>query len=457
MSADIDLTATTITELAEAMVRGDMTSVQLVQRYLARISRLEPALGALTEIFADQALKDAVARDRARAGGQTCGPLHGIPVLFKDLVDIAGRRTTAGSELFAGYVARRTATIVMRLESAGMVTVGKTCMVELAFGAWGTNRLVGTPHNPWDHERKRMPGGSSSGTAVAVAAAFGPAGIGTDTGGSVRIPAAMCGVVGFKPTQGKVPVDGLTALSPTLDTVGPITRTVADSALVYDELAGTAVANGLDVDHLLPDRARCRVGILPGHALCDVEADVANAYSDTIDTLAAIGADVEELSLDQPFETLARKNGDLIAYEAWQIHGERIRAAPECMNPEVRARFRAGEGITREEFQAAVEERERLCREMAGRMDGIDVLMTPTTPISAIEVADVDETSLLISQFTRPINYLGLCALAVPCGLDTKGLPLSVQFVCAPGGDATVLNVGAAYERARGVFPTPDL
>jgi aspartyl-tRNA(Asn)/glutamyl-tRNA(Gln) amidotransferase subunit A len=338
-----------------------------------------------------------------------------------------------------------------------MVTVGKTCMVELAFGAWGTNRLAGTPRNPWDHERKRMPGGSSSGTAVAVAAAFGPVGIGTDTGGSVRIPAAMCGVVGFKPTQGQVPVDGLMALSPSLDTVGSITRTVADSALVYDQLAGTTVATGLEPDQLLPGRAKCRVGVLPEHALHDVEADVANAYSDTIDTLAAMGAEVAEFFLDQPFETLARKNGDLIAYEAWQIHGERIRAAPERMNPEVRVRFRAGEGITREEFQTAVEERERLCREMVARMEGIDVLMTPTTPISAIEVAAVDETSLLISRFTRPINYLGLCALAVPCGLDAKGLPLSVQFVCASGGDATLLNVGAAYERARGVFPAPDL
>jgi aspartyl-tRNA(Asn)/glutamyl-tRNA(Gln) amidotransferase subunit A len=378
--------------------------------------------------------------------------------VFKDLVDIAGRRTTAGSNLFDGYTAPRTATVVSRLESAGMVTLGKTKMVELAFGGWGTNTVMGTPRNPWDAARHRIPGGSSSGAAVAVSAGFAPVAIGTDTGGSIRIPAALCGLVGLKATTGKIPADNLIPLSETLDTVGPITKSVSDASLVFDGLTGHTTGSGQVQNGRLDGNAvRYRLGVFSENDMADVDADILQAYQDTKDLLVSLGAEVEEFSFDQPFEALAEKIGVLTGYEGWQVHGDRIRAAPDVMDPNVLVRFRAGERISSSRFHAAVLERQRDQTEMLDRLSRIDALLTPTTAITAVEVGDVDEASLLISRYTRPINYLGLCALAVPCGLDSEGLPHSVQFVGKPDSEATLLNIGAAYEQARGPVPGPDM
>jgi aspartyl-tRNA(Asn)/glutamyl-tRNA(Gln) amidotransferase subunit A len=462
MSADIDLSTATVSGLAAAMARGEVSSVQLLNACLDRIDRFDPVLGAFTEIFADQALRDAASRDRARAAGSDCGPLHGIPVAFKDLVDIAGRRTTAGSRLFDGYVAGHTATIVSRLESAGMVTLGKTRMVELAFGGWGTNAVMGTPRNPWDAVRHRVPGGSSSGAAVAVSAGLVPVAIGTDTGGSIRIPAALCGLVGLKTTVGKIPADHLVPLSESLDTVGLITRSVADAALLFDALTGQsntggAVAGQLRTGRLKIDGTRCRVGVLIEQDMTDVDPDILRAYQDTADRLVALGAEVVEFSIGQSFEAFAEKNGVIIGHEGWQTHGDRINASPDAMDPNVLARFRAGERVTSGEYDATLLERHHDQEEILDRLSGVDALLTPATPIAAVEVDDVDETSVLISRFTRPINYLGLCALAVPCGLDSNGLPLSVQFVGGPGSESALINIGIAYEQARGLFPAPDL
>jgi aspartyl-tRNA(Asn)/glutamyl-tRNA(Gln) amidotransferase subunit A len=457
MSAEIDLATVTLSELAAAMGRGDVSSVGLLEMVLGRIESLNPALGAFTETFADQALKDAELRDRMRAEGNVCGVLHGIPVAFKDLVDIAGRRTTVGSRLFDGYVAGGTATIVSRLESAGMVTLGKTRMVELAFGGWGTNPVMGTPRNPWDTTRHRIPGGSSSGAAVAVAAGLAPVSVGSDTGGSVRVPAALCGLVGLKTTTGRIPVDGLIALSPTLDTVGPLTRTVVDMVSVFAGLAGEPNSVRADSSGLSVDRDRCRIGVLCARDLHDVDVDILRAYHDSVDTLVSLGADIREIELAEPFEVSAEKNGLLTAYEGWQIHGERIRAAPELMNPEVLARFRAGEGVTTGQYRTAVAARERDQSEMMARMDGIDALLTPTTPMTATEVDAVDETQSPLTRYTRPVNYFGQCALAVPAGLGANGLPMSVQFIGRPGTETTLFRIGLAFEEARGPFPAPDL
>jgi aspartyl-tRNA(Asn)/glutamyl-tRNA(Gln) amidotransferase subunit A len=462
MSTDIDLSTASVSALAAAMARGEVSSVQLLQACLDRIDRFDPVLGAFTEIFADQALRDAASRDRALAAGAECGPLHGIPVAFKDLVDIAGRRTTVGSRLFDGYVAGHTATLVSRLESAGMVALGKTRMVELAFGGWGTNAIAGTPRNPWDATCHRIPGGSSSGAAVAVSAGFVPVAIGTDTGGSVRIPAALCGLVGLKTMVGKIPVDRVVPLSESLDTIGPITRSVADAALVFDALTGQSntgvvVAGQLRTGRLDVGGTRCRIGILNEQDMADVEPDILRAYRETADQLVSLGADLVEFTIGRSFEEFAEKNGVIIGYEGWQMHGDRINASPEVMDPNVLARFRAGERVTSGEYDATLFERHHDRGKMLDRLSEIDVLLTPATPITAVEVDDVDETSLLISRFTRPINYLGLCALAVPCGLDSNGLPVSVQIVGSPGSEATLINIGTAYEQARGRFPAPDL
>jgi aspartyl-tRNA(Asn)/glutamyl-tRNA(Gln) amidotransferase subunit A len=460
MSVDdrrIDLSLATAHELAALMDQGHLSSTQLVRSYLQRIERADPALGAFTEVFADKALQDASSRDRERASASIRGPLHGIPVVFKDLVDIAGYRTTAGSKLYAGYVARHTASIVTRLELAGMVTLGKNRMVELAYGGWGTNAAIGTPWNPWDLDHHRVPGGSSSGTAVAIAAGLAPIGIGSDTGGSVRIPAAMCGLVGLKTTRGQIPTDHLIPLSNTLDTVGPLTRCVTDAALVYTALRDASQGGALRQPILDGEISGSRIGILTDQDLTDIDPEVRRTYRAAIEQLEHLGVETREFRMGQHFEDLVARNGLFIAYEGWQLHGERIRGAPEKMDPGVLGRFRAGERITETEYVAARKKRALDKQEMLDLMEPVDFILTPTTPMTAIPIEDVDDSILPLNRFTRAVNYFGLCALAVPAGFDADGLPVSVQFIGKPGAEARLMNVGFAYEQSRGPFPGADI
>jgi aspartyl-tRNA(Asn)/glutamyl-tRNA(Gln) amidotransferase subunit A len=460
MSVDdipMDLSIATARELAVLMGQGRLTSTRLVTACLERIAVADPVLGAFTEVFADEALREAGLRDAERGRACIRGPLHGIPVVFKDLVDIEGHRTTAGSRLYDGYVARQTASIVTRLEMAGMVTLGKNRMVELAYGGWGTNTAIGTPWNPWDLDCHRVPGGSSSGTAVAVAAGLAPVGIGSDTGGSVRIPASMCGLVGLKTTRGQIPTDHLIPLSSTLDTVGPLTRCVTDSALVYTALSYASQGGGFQPPFLDGEISGSRIGILTDQDLYDVDPQVLRMYSDVIKQLENLGVETREFRMGQHFEDLVARNGLFIGYEGWQLHGERIRRAPEKMDPGVLNRFREGARITATEYEAAKKKREQDKQEMSELMQPVDFVLTPTTPITAIPADEVDESILPLNRFTRAVNYFGLCALAVPAGLSSDGLPMSVQFVGKPGSEAQLFNAGFAYERTREPFPPADI
>jgi len=444
-------------ELAALMQQGLLTSTQLVTAFLERIELADPVLGAFTEVFAGEALQQAGMRDGERARACIRGPLHGIPVVFKDLVDIAGYRTTAGSRLYDGYVAERTASIVTRLELAGMVTLGKNRMVELAYGGWGTNMAVGTPWNPWDLDCHRVPGGSSSGTAVAIAAGLAPIGVGSDTGGSVRIPASMCGLVGLKTTRGQIPTDHLIPLSETLDTVGPLTRCVTDTALVYTALSYASLGSEFRQPILDAEISGYRIGILTDQDLFDTDSQVLRKYHDAIEQLQNLGVETHEFRMGQHFEDLVARNGLFINYEGWQAHGERIRQSPEKMDPGVLARFRKGEKFTATDYEAARNKRAVDKQEMLELMEPVDFVLTPTTPITAIPIDDVDENILPLNRFTRAVNYFGLCALAVPAGLSIDGLPISIQFIGKPGSEASLLNAGFAYEQNRGSLPIADI
>lgn len=460
MSVDdmpINLSIATAHELAALMGQGLLTSTQLVSAYLARIELADPTLGAFTEVFAEEALRQAELRDRERARACIRGPLHGIPVVFKDLVDIAGYRTTAGSRLYDGYVAQHTASIVTRLELAGMVTLGKNRMVELAYGGWGTNKAAGTPWNPWDLDSHRVPGGSSSGTAVAVAAGLAPIGIGSDTGGSVRIPASMCGLVGLKTTRGQIPTDHLIPLSGTLDTVGPLTRCVTDAAMVYTALSYASQGSEFRQPILDAEIRGFRIGILTDKDLYETDPQVLRMYREAIVQLENLGVETREFRMGQHFEDLVARNGLFISYEGWQTHGERIRQAPEKMDSGVLDRFREGESITATDYEAAVSKRALDKQEMLELMESVDFVLTPTTPITAIQVDEVDECVLPLNRFTRAVNYFGLCALAVPGGLSLEGLPISVQFIGKPGSEAQLMNVGFAYEQNREPFSAADI
>ena len=460
MSVDeipVDLSAATACELAALMGQGRLTSADLVQHYLQRIELADPQLGAFSEVFVDAALQQAELRDRDRVKGCVLGPLHGVPVVCKDLVDIAGRRTTAGSRLYDGYVAQETAAIVTRLELAGMVTLGKNHMVELAYGGWGTNAATGTPWNPWDLDSQRVPGGSSSGTAVAVAAGLAPIGIGSDTGGSVRIPAAMCGLVGLKTTRGQIPTDGLIPLSTTLDTVGPLARCVTDVALTYTALSYASPGAESRRPILDAKISGYRMGVLTDLDLADTDPEVLQTYREAIKLLQDLGVQTHDFKMGQHFEDLVARNGLFIGYEGWHLHAERILQAPEKMDPGVLARFRAGEKITTSEYEAARKKREMDKQEMLELMQPIDFVLTPTTPIAAIPVEQVDENVLPLNRFTRAVNYFGLCGLAVPATLSSDRLPMSVQFIGKPDSEARLINIGFAYEQCRGPFPTADI
>jgi aspartyl-tRNA(Asn)/glutamyl-tRNA(Gln) amidotransferase subunit A len=441
----------TAESLSAAMATGALTSAALVERCLLRAAAAEPALQAFVSLFGEHALAQARALDEERSRGKVRGALHGIPVVLKDLIDVARQRTTGGSRLYADNFARADAAIVQRLLAAGMVILGKTQLVELAYGGWGTNAVMGTPRNPWDLDIHRAPGGSSSGAAVAVAAGIAPLAIGTDTGGSVRIPAALCGVVGLKTTAGQMSRDGVMLLSPTLDTLGPVTRTVRDAQLVYGDMLGAARLPAV----ALP--ATPRIGILSPGEIGDIDADVRSAYADASRRLEDMGASLIEFSFGRSLDSYVQPVSVIIGHEGWQAHGTRILGNPESMDSHVRARFLDGQRVPAEHYHATLRERSADQAAILEALGPLDAVLTPTTPIPAPPLAAIDEQALPLSRFTRGVNYLGLCALAIPAGLTAAGLPVSIQLIGRPGMEMTLLAIGGAFEDRRGPFPEPDL
>jgi aspartyl-tRNA(Asn)/glutamyl-tRNA(Gln) amidotransferase subunit A len=445
-----------IHDLGGRQRRGEISAAALTDLCLDRIARHDGKLHAFVDLYADAARQAAAAADGARQAGAALGPLHGIPVALKDLVEIAGHVTTAGALIWRERVSSTTATIVGRLRAAGMIIVGKTHLVEFAFGGWGINRAMGTPWNPWDLEVHRVPGGSSSGSAVAVAAGLVPAAIGSDTGGSIRIPASQCGIVGLKVTPGRISNHGVVKLSERLDTLGPLARSVEDAALLFDALHGPDPADPRTLSHPPVDPlaglrggvAGLRLAVLPDAELGELDDEVRAAFAAALAVLRSLGARIETLALPVPFAELAARTGDIIAAEAYARHRDDIERDDLVFDPDVQRRMRGAKAIAAADYIRLVEERPRVAREAAGRLGDFAALLLPTTPIPAIPLADVDYRSAPLSRLTRPINYLDLCGLALPCGFSRAGLPLSLQIVGRPGDEAGILRIGWAYENA---------
>jgi aspartyl-tRNA(Asn)/glutamyl-tRNA(Gln) amidotransferase subunit A len=452
-----DLPFQPLSELAARLARGEVSSRQIVAACLERIDAHNGKLHAFVEVWREDALAAADAADRERRAGRVRGPLAGLPVALKDLLHIAGRQTTAGSKSWLGRISRTTATCVTRLVDRGMIPLGKTHLVEFAFGGWGRNAPMGAPWNPWDLAVHRVAGGSSSGSAVAVAAGLVPAALGSDTGGSVRIPSALCGLTGFKPTYGLVSLHGVVPLAATLDSIGPLARTVEDAALLVAAMAGpdaldpaTAAAPPLDFAAALAgagDLSGVRITALdPGRCPSGTLPDVLRATDDAIRVLRGLASTVtvEEVPID--FDAVALTNGRIIAAEAWALHGAYIEDPALDIDPWVRRRVIGGKSVTREEYAALVAGRARAMTEFAAWMRGRDALLTPTLPIVAVPVDDVDEATTPLATFTRAANYLGACALSLPAGFSTSGLPIGVQLTGAPFADATLLRIGRAFQ-----------
>jgi aspartyl-tRNA(Asn)/glutamyl-tRNA(Gln) amidotransferase subunit A len=455
----VELTNLTLAEQAELLRKRQCSSREIVDAHLARIDAQDGKLHAFVEVYADEARTLAEAADKARTAGLPLGPLHGLPVAVKDLCDIAGRVGTAGSPMWAARVAQTTSATVERLLGAGMIPLGKTHMVEFAFGAWGTNRAMGTPWNPWDLHRHRVPGGSSSGTAVAVAAGLAPVGIGSDTGGSVRVPAAFNGLVGLKVSFGRISLHGTALLSWSLDTIGPIGRSVDDCADVLRVLAGPDARDPatLEVPALeLPaalDAARVR-----GARIAMPSADqlprfmhpaVVAAWQAAAARLERLGAHGVEVRLPSWHFDLASDATAVIASEVYALHREAIEDPAQPIGDVFRQRARAATRLEVGGYAQALRvmaERRRLFTEW---FRDFDALLLPTVAIPAAPVDEIDEQSPLPAFLTRPANYLGLCALAMPAGLH-EGLPLGVQIIGKPFAERTVLEIGKAFQEDSG-------
>jgi aspartyl-tRNA(Asn)/glutamyl-tRNA(Gln) amidotransferase subunit A len=444
-----------IEDVAAAIRDGDLTSQALVDRQLARIARLDRHLQAFVEVYADEAMGAARALDQMMKSGVCLGPLHGVTVAVKDLFEIEGRRIGAGSKAMPPRTSAMTATAVARLRAAGAVIIGKTQTVEYAFGGWGTNAVMGTPWNPWDLKTHRVPGGSSSGSAVAVAAGLCTAALGTDTGGSVRIPAGLCGIVGLKTTGGLVSRHGVLELCPTHDTVGVLTRTVRDAGLLLDAMAGPDANDVVTLQaptrtvmrQIEHDIEGLRIWALPDVERHFVESDVLALYDRALNTLRVLGAQVIERELPQSCTESMRIAGSLMSAEGYANLGELFEQELE-FDPHVRRRILSGREIDAAQYIELRKMRDKARQGMLDAMDGIDACCFPTNAITAIPVAEVDESSTPLSRFGRFVNLLDLCAVAVPAGLSSQGLPVSVQFIGRPLAEPLALRAAHAFEAA---------
>ena len=451
----IDPVWATVSELSRAFDEGTLSPVDVVDTLLERIRKRDPALHAFIAVHEPDARLAAEAAHKAMRARHRIGPLHGIPIGLKDLVDLQGRVTTGGSKVWLDRVSPVTATLAERIYGAGMIVLGKTHTVEFAMGSFGTNTHLGTPRNPWDPAVHRTPGGSSSGSAVAVAAGLTPVAIGTDTGGSVRLPAAWCGTVGLKVTAGRISTYGVLPLSTTLDTPGPLTRSVEDAALLFRVLNGpdprdpqTLAWPATDPLPALRRGVRgLRLAVMPDAERKDVAADVLAAYDTSVETLARLGAEIVRPSLPHGFRDYAAATGRIIGAEGYRFVGHLVDDMSLPVDPHVRPRIQLGRSISARDYLATLAERDERRREFTTALADTDALLTPTAQTAAIPIDAVDQSGTA-AYFTRAGNYLGLCGLAVPNGFTPDGLPTSLQVLCAAGEEALALRIGWAYEQA---------
>jgi aspartyl-tRNA(Asn)/glutamyl-tRNA(Gln) amidotransferase subunit A len=463
--ADTPLHYRTIAELAAAIRAGAVGPVRLAETLLERIEALNPPLHACIAVTGERALAEAHAAERALRGGQDRGPLHGIPYVAKDLFDVRGWPTTAGTRLLAGNVAARDAAVVRRLAAAGMVLLGKTHTVQFAFGGVGINHDHGTPHNPW-HPEPHAPGGSSSGSAVAVAAGLAPLGLGSDTGGSVRLPAALCGVVGLKTTVGRVSRAGVYPLSWTLDSVGPLTRTVEDAALAYQAMQGVDLEDDTTAGVPAHDALRDLEAGVRGLRLAfaetvffqDVEPDVERAVRDAGRVLADLGARVESLEVPEVARAMAEEKRALaVAAEACAVNARFLDRHYDELDPVVARRMVAGRTLGAPDYHALLREWAALRRDLLHTLRDVDALLVPTSPLAAAPLAAIDASPETYTAYngrylrnTALGNVLNLCGVSVPCGLTGRGLPVGLLVYAKPFQEDVALRVARAWERAAG-------
>jgi aspartyl-tRNA(Asn)/glutamyl-tRNA(Gln) amidotransferase subunit A len=454
------LTDPTLRAASDLLHRRVISPVELVEAYLARIERLNPALNAYYTVTAEQAHVAARQAEAELGAGHDRGPLHGIPLGLKDLIATAGVRTTAGSRILADWVPDVDATVVQRLRAGGAVLLGKCAMTEFAM-SHPDNAHYGPTRNPWD--LARVPGGSSSGSAAAVAAGLCAAALGSDTATSIRQPAAYCGVVGLRPTQGRVSTAGVVPLAWSFDTVGPLARTVEDAALVLAAIAGADPADPATPPVPVPDyRAALgaglqgvRIGVPRAYFWDDLDGEVAAAVEAALPVLDRLGARVQDVALPGVDEAVAAR-GVIHSAEAFAYHAVWLRERPDDYSADLRQRLLQGANTT---GLALVEAERCLARFVAAAqalLTTVDALVTPTVPAPAwrfdaphVTLAGGTESARTLGlRLTTPFTALGGPSLSVPCGFTAAGLPIGLQIAGRRFDETTVLRVGHAYEQA---------
>ncbi len=442
------------TDLAEAIRIGEITSVGACETYLERIGTFDGDLNAYATVFADSARSAAQRADRALARGETFGSLHGVPIAVKDLVAIAGRPTLAGSKMRRNDPpALHDATALARLRAAGAILLGTLSMDEFAAGLVTEYTHQRPTCNPWAHDR--VAGGSSGGSAVAVAAGLASATVGSDTNGSIRVPASFCGIVGFKPTYGRIPMTGITPLSWSLDHLGPMTRTVGDAQLLYDVMRDGFSAGDPHRGDIRDDLAGIRVGVLPSSALELCSPPVRAAYDETIEAIAPL---VRFLEIDETALAWSRPASRVVtAAEAATYHFKDLQTRPHQFHAGIRSDLRAAALLPATAYIQAQRVRGEVRDGFARIFQDVDVVFVPTTPDTALKRDDPDGRSRL-GHFTQPFSFAGIPAISLPLLLRTGGLPVGLTVAGPAFGDDTVLAVGRALE-AIGLVRTliPDL
>ncbi|HXG89577.1 MAG TPA: amidase [Vicinamibacterales bacterium] len=442
--------ADTITSLAPRLKSGDLRSERLTEDALATITTLNPRLNAFIAVTADDALAAARRCDQQIAAGQYRGALHGVPISLKDLIDVAGVATTAASKLREHYVAQRDAPIVTRLREAGAVIVGKTNLHEFAFGTTNEDSAWGPARHPVDETRS--PGGSSGGSAVAVATGMSVASIGTDTGGSIRIPAAACGIVGLKPGYGEISANGVVPLSRQLDHVGPLTRSVDDAELLYDVLRG--VAGPAAVTETVDGLFGVRVGVLGGYFSERLSEDVESAFQQTVEAMRGAGARMEPAGLAHAAD-IAPIYLHLVLADGAAYHAAALERKPHAYTENVRVRLEMGRYVLGEDYARARRGREVIRREVEAALHGVDVLICPSLaveapPLGAASVAvkgGKEPVRNVMLRLTQPFNLSGHPAISIPCGATKAGLPIGLQLVGHHQRTRDLLRVARRVER----------
>jgi len=437
------MTLRSITEVAEKVRQREISPVELVRECLEAIDRLNPTLNAFITVTAESALAEAKKAEQEIQSGKWRGPLHGIPIGLKDLIDTAGTRTTAASAVFRDRIPAEDADVVKKLKAAGAVFIGKQNLHEFAYGGSSLISHFGPVRNPVNPDF--IAGGSSGGSAAAVASGMCYAAIGTDTAGSIREPAAICGVVGLKPSYGLVSTRGIVPLSQSLDHAGPITRSIEDTAIVLDAIAESREKYSQNLKSGIHDFV---IGVPRKYFYQDLDSEIASGIEKTIRRLGRLAKSVRDVEF--PVE----QDRTVFNAESRAYHRDKMASSAELYDPETLRRLNTGDPISDADYQNALAELRRIREKISGTFTGVDILVTPTVPISPPRISDLladisklRPAEILLLRNTRPVNVWGLPAISVPCGFTSQGLPVGLQIIGPPRGEHKVLRAAYAFEQ----------